>query len=465
VEALQTIIDQQQAIIQALEAKVTLLVAENEDLKARLAQNSTNSHRPPASDGPASKTIKPALTKALGKKQGGQPGHPGRTLQMVATPDSIVEHRPTQCPQCEALLSGPTQVVAHRQVFDLPPPRLWVEEHRLMAQTCTCGCRATGQWPTTVSAPVQYGPRLSALSVVWNVDYRLPVAKVSQMWADLTGYAYNPATLQTTQERFSEAIEPLESQIRQHLVAAPVSHFDETGLRVAGQPYWLHVACNEAYTLLSVSANRGQATLADNVFVARRGWCVHDCYSSYLAHGQGKMALCGAHLVRELQALIEQGRKWARGMQTLLLDLYEASRAGPLSEAESWYWQQQYRALCVQGDSEELGPVVYYDAQGRVLNKRPKRTKGRNLLDRLVAHQGAVLAFAFEAEVPFTNNEAERALRPAKIKQKVSGGFRTEAGARRYARLGGFIATLRKQGRNLLEELTLVYTGRFQWDT
>lgn len=458
-EHLLEIIAQQQAQIETLQARIV-------ELEARLAQNSMNSHKPPSTDIPVKKPlIKPALPKIEGRKRGGQPGHPGRTLSMIDTPDTIIDHAPTHCPHCQAALTGPTQPVARRQVFDLPPPRLQVDEHRLMARTCRCGCRVLGQWPASVMAPVQYGPRLSAMSVVWNVDYRLPFAKVSQLWADLTGYAYNPATLCAAQQRLDEAIQPLEQHVRQQLTQAEVAHFDETSLRVAGQLQWLHVACNQAYTLLSVSKGRGQTALADNVFVACRNWTVHDCYSSYLAHGQGKTALCGAHLVRELQALVEQGKAWAKGLQTLLLDLYEATRAGPLSEAEGWGWRAQYAHWCAVGDGAELPPLAYYGPDGGRLPQRCKRSKARSLLDRLVAHQGAVLAFAFEAGVPFTNNEAERALRPAKIKQKVSGGFRTEAGARTYARLAGFMATLRKQGRSLLEELTNVYAGRFQWTT
>lgn len=465
-EASAVIMAQQQALIQAQQAEIEALKLQIAQLQAQLAQNSANSHKPPSSDGPAKKPpLKPALTKQPGKKQGGQPGHPGRTLQLVQEPDTIIEHGPTHCPQCEATLTGPAQVVAHRQVFDLPPPRLLVEEHRLLAQTCACGCRVLGQWPATLTAPVQYGPRLSALSVVWNVDYRLPFAKVKQVWADLTGYRYNPGTLSAAQQRLAQGIEPLESHVRQQLIKAPVAHFDETSLLVSGQQQWLHVACNETYTLLTVSPRRGQATLVDSVFKACHNWTVHDCFSSYLAHGQGKMALCGAHLVRELQALIEQGRTWAKGMQRLLLDLYEASRAGPLSQAQGWYWRDRYAYWCAQGDEQELPPLVFYNGDGQVLNKRPKGTKGRNLLQRLVDHQGAVLAFAFEADVPFTNNEAERALRPAKIKQKVSGGFRTQAGAVNYARIAGFIATLRKQGRPLLEAISEVFMGSFQWAT
>ena len=224
-EALQDIILQQQAIIQSLEEKIVVLMAEIEELKAHLTQNSTNSHKPPSSDGPTKKTlIKPALPKIEGRRKGGQPGHLGHTLKLVSTPDSVIDHQPAHCPHCMASLQGPLQVVARRQVFDLPVPRLWVEEYRLMAQTCTCGCRVVGQWPPVVSAPVQYGPRLSALSTLWSVDYRLPFAKVKQLWADLTGYAYNPASLQAAQARFNAGIEGLESRVRAGLTGARVSH-------------------------------------------------------------------------------------------------------------------------------------------------------------------------------------------------------------------------------------------------
>lgn len=140
-------------------------------------------------------------------------------------------------------------------------------------------------------------------------------------------------------------------------------------------------------------------------------------------------------------------------------------RQGGLAANERRVWEAYYRQLCEQGLAQEPPGLVFFNPVGGVLNKRPKQTSGRNLLDRLVAHEAAVLAFAFEPGVPFSNNEAERALRPAKIKQKVSGGFRTEAGAATYARLSGFIATLRKQHQPVVEQLAHVMKGTFQWST
>lgn len=172
----------------ALKATVAQMQAMIEELQARLAQNSANSSKPPSSDGLQKKTIKPALTKQVGKKPGGQPGHPGKTLRFVEQPDLIHTHQATQCQQCGLPLQGPGQVVARRQVFDLPQPRLFVEEHQVLAHQCACGCLQTGHFPDSVWAPVQYGPRIQAQSILLNIDYKLPCAKIRQFWADLTGY-------------------------------------------------------------------------------------------------------------------------------------------------------------------------------------------------------------------------------------------------------------------------------------
>jgi len=459
-------IAQLKALILTQQEEIAALKAVVADLTARLAQNSTNSHKPPSSDGLAKKfAIKPALPKEAGKKVGGQPGHPGKTLQCVEWPDAIHNHQATQCQQCGLPLQGEGQIVARRQVFDLPQPRLWVEEHRLMAHLCACGCVQTGQFPVQVTAPVQYGPRIEAQSVLLNSDYRVPFAKLSQFWAELTGYAYNPATLVSTQATLHEQLIPIEVQIKAQLQQAPVCHFDETGVRVAGQLQWLHVASNQDYTHLFVHPKRGQEALlsTQSVYGACHNWTVHDCWASYFSAGNGRHSLCGAHLLRELAALIEQGAKWAGAMHSYLLDAYKASRHGPIAAVEQMRWRTGYEALCGQGDEEELPALVFFKADGRT--GRAKRSKGRNLLERLILHQEAVLAFAFEAGVPFSNNQAERDLRPVKVKQRVSGCFRTASGAAVYARIAGFVSTMRKNGRNVVDQLASVLSGSFVWAT
>ena len=459
-------IAQLKALILIQQEEITALKAVIADLTARLAQNSANSSKPPSSDGLAKKPIiKPALPRQSGKKPGGQTGHKGNTLHMVETPDLIYTHQATHCHQCGLTLDGPGRVVSKRQVFDLPAPRLWVEEHQLMAHQCRCGCEATGQFPTNITAPVQYGSRIQAQSVLLNVDYRIPFAKVRQFWADLTGYAYNPATLISTQIALSEQLAPIEAQIKEQLKAAHVCHVDETGVRVEGKLHWLHVASNESYTHLFVHPKRGKDALLceQSVFGACLNWTVHDCWKSYFSVGKGRHGLCGAHLLRELTGLIEGGSEWAKRMHRFLLEAYKASRHGPIGPLEAVHWRACYWQVCEQADEEELAPLVFFKANGTT--GRTVRSKGRNLLDRLILHQDAVLAFAFEEGVPFTNNQAERDLRGVKVKQRVSGCFRSASGAAIYARISGFISTMRKQGRNVVGELANVLTGGFQWAT
>jgi transposase len=454
------------AEVKRLKGRVHEVETENEELRTRLAQNSANSHKPPSSDGLAKKPlIKPALPKQVGKKPGGQPGHPGKTLLFAEQPDVIYTHQSTQCHQCGLPLRGQGQVVARRQVFDLPQPRLLVEEHQVVAHQCACGCMLTGKFPVGVDAPVQYGPRIQAQSVLLNVDYRVPFAKIRQFWADLTGYGYNPATLIGTQIALDAQLMPIETQIKEQLKAAAVCHFDETGVRVGGKLQWLHVASDAHYTYLFVHQKRGQDALLSHqsIYTDCLNWTVHDCWASYFTVGKGRHALCGAHLLRELAALIEAGSHWAKAMHSYLLDAYKASRHGSLIPPEAVHWRHCYEQLCGQADEEERPPLVFFKANGQT--GRPRRSKGRNLLDRLVLHQEAVLAFAFEPGVPFTNNQAERDLRPVKVKQRVSGCFRTESGAVMYARISGFVSTMRKNGRNVVDELASVLGGSFQWAT
>lgn len=463
-----TDITELKALILSLQTENTTLKATIAELQARIGLNSTNSHKPPTTDGLAKKpAIKPAFSKELGKKVGGQKGHRGKTLLMVEQPDSIHQHGPHHCPQCGLTLTDTPILIERRQVFDLPAPKLLVEEHQLLQRQCSCGCVQRGSFPPMVNAPVQYGPRIHAQSVLLNIDYKVPFAKVSQLWADVTGYGYNPATLTQAQATLWTQLAPIETHIKAQLETAPVCHFDETGIRVGGKLHWLHVACTSLYTYLFVHANRGQKALTapESIFENCTKWLVHDCWSSYFAAGKGRHALCGAHLLRELQGQIDGGHDWAKALKTYLLALYGASRHGPLPANERLSWQDLYRQLCDQGLSEEPPPLIFYNKAGEALNKRPKQSKGRNLLNRLVAHEAAVLAFAFESGVPFTNNEAERSLRPAKIKQKVSGGFRTQTGGQTYARIAGFIATLRKQDYAVVEQLANVFTGKFQWTT
>jgi transposase len=286
-----------------------------------------------------------------------------------------------------------------------------------------------------------------------SVDHRMPLDQISQLFEDMYGYELNTGTIEEILRRAYTLSEPIAAEIVARLRPAPLVHFDETGLRVAGTLCYLHVASTAELTHLFVHKSRGSAALndADSVLKDFFGIAVHDCFSSYFSFLQARHVLCGAHLLRELRALLEDGSQWAEKMYNLLLSLYKMPR--PLSHADSEQVLLSYRLILEQADAEE--PLAQSSPGKR---GRPKQSKGRNLLDRLRKHENGVLAFAFEADVPFTNNQAERDLRPAKVKQKISGCFRTLAGAKVYARLQAVISTFRKQEMNVFASLHKVFS-------
>jgi transposase len=434
-------------------ARIEELEKENAELKSRLAQNSNNSNRPPSSDGLKKR---PAFPRKKGKKTGGQKGHKGRTLEMVSDPDHVIKHAPVKCQCGQSLKRVVKHTVERRQIFDLPEPKLEVTEHQLQGCSCpNCSRVNVGEFPVEVPARVQYGNGVRALSVLLNTGLNMPLGKVRQFFADIFGYDLNDSTQLSAHQKCYDLTAPSENQLRQLLLDSQVNHFDETGLRVGGRLHWLHNCSNDKYTYLFVHPNRGRKALdsPSSLLPFYTGWSVHDCWSSYFRYGNTKHAICGAHLLRELQGLKEQGSKWAGLMSGLLLYAYEKSNKGTAAAADPTFIERHYDRICKLADAEEP------KAQQRFKHKRPKRTKGRNLLGRLVKYKPAVLAFTNHEFVPFTNNQAERDIRPAKIKLKNAGSFRTLKGARIYARIQSFISTSRKHQLNVFNELVAIFNG------
>ena len=446
IESCHKLLLEQQELIQQLLGKIA-------ELEARLNQNSGNSNRPPSSDGLGKR---PAIARQKGKKRGGQAGHKGKTLDMVCDPDRTVPHAPERCVCGFDLSQVPKQIEEKRQVFDLPPPKLEVIEHQL--QSCICpACQELqiGRFPESVPARVQYGPGVRSLSVLLNNGYQVSFSKIRRFFCDVFGYELNESTQVSANQKCYEALEVSQERIRQELLQSPVNHFDETGLRVAGKLHWLHNCSNAAFTYLFVHPKRGKKALADPVSLLPdyEGWAVHDCWASYFSYQACHHAVCGAHLLRELQGLIEQGSRWADRMHDLLLYAYTNSDQGRATVPDPDWLYRRYDHICALGDQEEPPPEYRYE------NKRPKKSKGRNLLERLMRYQDAVLAFAKYEVVPFTNNQAERDVRPAKTKQKVAGCFRTLAGAQVYARIQSFLSTTRKHQLNVFNELVATFGG------
>lgn len=438
--------------IDALESENTALKAENAELRLRLNQNSQNSHKPPSSDGLSKK---PAFQQSQGKKTGGQVGHQGKTLSMVANPDAIVVHHAPFCPCCckTFTASDVSHIIQKRQVFDIPQPRLEVTEHQLGVITC-CGQIYKGTFPTSVTHPVQYGSKIKALSVLLNNDYKIPFEKIEQLLGDLYNCSFNESTAISANIDCFNGLTCTEANIRQQILDSKVVNFDETGMRVEGKLHWFHTASTKLFTYLFVHTHRGKEALesAKSVIKNFKNWAIHDCWSSYFDFSDCSHGLCNAHLMRELQALIENGSQWAILMRNLLVELYNESQKGTVIIENKVIWAQKYQNICFQAHKEEPPPIK---------NKRgkPKNSKGRNLLNRLVKHQEGVIAFAFYEAIPFTNNQAERDIRCLKTKQKVATSFRTFSGAENYARIQSFVSTLRKQKMNVFQNLINIFNN------
>jgi len=443
--------------IEDLKKEVTFLRIENAELKSRLNSNSHNSSRPPSSDGYKKK---PSPSRALSKerkcKQGGQKGHKGDTLSQSSTPDNIIKLIPEPCNCGHHFTSEECALSSKRQVFELPKPKLEITEYQIHKATCPgCGKMHKGIAPEGVTAPVQYGNKAKAFAVLLNTNYKMPYNKIQLLYSDLFGYPINESTVYSAGKKCYTQLEKAEEAIKLKVTEANVAHADESGLRVLGKLHWLHTATTLDYTYLFVHEKRGKLALDSEKSILDKitGWLVHDCWSSYFKFTGLKHAICCAHILRELQGLIDSGEsKWAKTFHYFLLDLYKQSYNDSIKEKD--IIESRYLKICNIGEKSEPLP---YNPPGK--RGRPKKTKGRNLVERLIKEMDGVLAFAFNEDVPFTNNLAERDIRPIKVKMKISNCFRTMEGAEIYARIESFISTARKNKQDIFEELVNTLNG------
>jgi transposase len=450
------------ALMAAQAAEIAALKARIAELERRVGLNSSNSGKPPSSDG----LKKPARVRSTrepsGRPSGGQRGHKGETLLQVAEPDKVINHLPPSCAACGSAMTLEMSTGHNaRQVFDLPEPApLVVTEHRAHDCRCArCGARSRGSFPEGVNAPVQYGPRIAAV-VVYLLHYQLlPEDRLAEAMADLLGVKIVAATIARMSRTCAARLQDFVAMLRDRVAAAPVKHLDETGFRIGGTTQWLHVAATALITFYRVCHKRG--SLLANVV----GTVVHDHWKPYYTMTGVRHALCNAHHLRELKALIEiEKEDWARAMAQLLRRACHAanlaaSRGGALKALKPCLVEQlehRYDAILAAGLAyHEAQPVLGRAATNGARRPRgstPRRT-GHNLLLRLLLRKQDVLRFLHDAAVPFTNNQAEGDLRMMKVKQKISGGFRSEGGAIDFATIRSYISTVKKHGGNVIQAL------------
>lgn len=452
-----------EAVVTTLQQEIGTLSAQVAQLQARLNQDSHNSHQPPSGDGPTKRPHPRSLRKRSGKKSGGQAGHPGVTRCLADDPDSLVAHMPTICAGCGAgLETAPEIRRERRQVIEIPRPQPEVTEHQAVHKACpVCQTVTAGRFPPEVTQPVQYGPRTKAAAVYLQTNQLLPYERTVETLGDLFGVYPSEGTLAAAQAVAHAQLAPVEQAIGAALRQADVVHVDETGMRVGGRTEWVHVVSNALLTYYAHHAKRGREAIeAIGLLIGFAGRRVHDAWAAYLGLA-GLYALCNAHLLRELIGLHEDtGQAWTQKLIRLLLKMQTAVAAARAAGQTELNAKQRagYEAAYTRFLNEGLRANPPPKPTGK--RGRPKHTPARNLLNRLGTHRAAVLAFLYDFRVPFDNNQAERDLRMLKVKQKVSGCFRSSEGADQFCRIRGYISTLRKQGYSVLDGLTSVFAGQ-----
>jgi transposase len=455
------VIDQLMADGELASARIETLLAEVAELKRRLGLNSSNSSKPPSSDG-LKKPPPRSLRERSGRKPGKQPGGEGKTLLAVADPDEVIVHRPVVCGACDGDLGqAPVVKVSRRQVVELPEVRARVIEHQLVSCRCACGIVNTAPAPAGVNAPVQYGPGAAAVAIYLLVAQHIPFARVVAVMTDLLGCTVSPGWIRACVARAANALTGFRDRLTEALRRAGLVHFDETGARIAGTLWWAHVACTSLLTHYHLDCKRGHAaTLADGVLSGLHApqVAVHDGWTAYfkIPFNLADHALCNAHHLRELTGWADtqpEHRPWLTALADLLREgnrlVKHAKTRGRdrLSRTVLRDLRRRWKAAV------QLG----YDANPPPSSKG--RASSRGLLNRMHGCVTEIWRFAYDFTVPFDNNQAERDIRMLKIQPKVSGGWRNSTGARHWLQIREYISTTHKNQINTLTALRDALTG------
>lgn len=461
IELIETIVKEQGKQLQELSKRL----AEIENQKAK---NSKNSDQPPSKDGFGKQTK--SLRKKSERKVGGQEGHKGHNLGWQETPDMVIKHEVLECRICGQDLSEVTgEIVEKRQVHDLPIVKVQVTEHQIEKKQCPhCQLVSESKFPRTVESWVQYGENIKGLITYLSQYQLIPSQRIQELMKEVFSSEIGQGTIYNLIQKCDQELEPITEKIKEQIQASVVTHFDETGMNVNGKGLWLHVSSTETHTHYQVHEKRGKEAMdAIGILPKYRGKAVHDGFKSYKDY-ECSHYLCNAHHLRELTFIHERfNQPWAEEMIDLLCKIHDTVKEAKLNNQTGLEpskinaFELKFQEIIDRGYQANPEPVP--DSDAPKTRGRKKRPKPLNLILRLDLERKQVLGFMHDFSVPFDNNLAERDIRMTKLKLKTSGTFRSLKGANAFARIRGYISTLRKQGLNILDSLVNLFRGNPLW--
>ena len=449
------LLQEDEHISPALKSTITVLVLVVKLLTNRLGLDSRNSSKPPSSD---INREKQKSTKKSGRKSGGQAGHIGATLKQTQEPDEvkIIEIDRRTIPKGSYIETG----FAKRQVFDIDISRYVTEYQAQLLINKNTGKQYTAAFPKDVTKAVQYGNKLKAHAVYMSQYQLIPYNRVQEFFADQLDIPLSEGSLHNFNKEAFTKLDPFETQSINKLIQSPLLHVDETGININGEKHWLHCASNASRTHFFAHKKRGnEATDSIGILPNFKGILCHDHWKPYYRYDDCLHALCNAHHLRELTRAWEQDeQQWAKEVKALLEEMNRAvhESAGKLEKSLSDHYWEKYRKTLRQGEIE-CPPPDEKERNGK--RGRLKRSKARNLLERLINFEEDVLRFMDNEIVPFTNNQGERDIRMTKVHQKISGCFRSTESADMFCRIRGYLSTCRKQGVSSSHALSLLFNN------
>lgn len=438
--------------IDILEKRVITLEAlekENQELKNRLAKyetpkNSNNSSVPPSKD--ENRPKRKSLREKTGRKPGGQKGRKGNTLKMVEAPDITQKHIPDYCNCCGKDLSiFPYEFAGKRQVFDIPTIKINVTEHQVFKKVCYCGHETTSSYPSGVNVPVSYGQNIESLVGYFHSRQYLPFMRMKELFNTVFQLPISEGGIHYLLNRLVKKAQPAYDMIKQKLLSnnLPVGS-DETGMKVCGNKHWAWTWQNKDTTFITVTNNRGQQSIEEtfgNGF--NKAVLVHDCWRSHFNTNAISHQICMAHLLRDLNYLTEKyDHKWSRVCKKLFQSAMDLKKRMQPPD----YYIHNLERIRIEKRLDRLLEV-------NIPEKHKELVSFRN---RLLKYRNYIFPYLYHPKVPPDNNASERAIRNIKVKQKISGQFKSPNGAFAFAVLRSITDTAIKNGQGVLNSLQTI---------